>query len=66
MRRPPFFQCLLKPKVLRVPSQVHRHDLPSEDRWDGPQRSAAPPGNHRGLPERPRRFSQAVSLSLLE
>lgn len=40
--------------------QLHRHDLASEDRGDGPQRRAAPSGNHRGLPEGPGRLRQAV------
>jgi len=42
--------------------QVHRHDVSSKDRRDGPQCSAAPPGNHRGLPEGPGRVRQAVTF----
>ena len=49
--------------LLCVNVQLHRHDLSSKDRGDGPQCSAAPPGNHCGLPERPGCISQAVSLT---
>lgn len=44
--------------------QVYCHDLPTEDCWDRPQCSAAPQGNHSGLPEGPGCFRQAVTFTL--
>lgn len=43
--------------------QVYRHDLSSEDCGDGSHCSAAPQGNHSGLPEGPGCFSQTVTLT---
>ena len=46
------------------PSQVHLHDVAAEDRVDGPQCSAAPPGHHSGLSEGPGRLRETVPRSL--
>lgn len=46
--------------------QVYCHDFSSKDRYDGPQCSAATPGDHSGLPEGSWCFCQTVPLSIFQ